>query len=173
MARAHGFHVPASNKLTPELEKELLAALSFRILKEGESPGDKPTMKVFADRYGGTGIGGNGGSGRAAFFDTRNLHVKGIGLTPLAKVDKDDFQHSHGGAPMREGFLEAIWGEVNDNLFTAGSTQVLAVIDTGDYTQWEDGTKEKRALIIRAGRQLRPGHLMVDFFNSDKFGIPN
>jgi hypothetical protein len=160
LARQLGFEVPAGNRVTPEFEKQLLDALSFRILKSGEEVGGRNTVKVRADKYGGDGIGNNLGAGRAAFLPWGNLNIKGIGLTPLAEVRADDFQHSHGGAPMREGFLEAIWGEVNSNLFTEGSTRILAVIDNGDFTEWPDGTREKRALIVRAGRQLRPAHMI-------------
>src|SRR5690606_20854719 len=71
----------------------------------------------------------------------------------------------HGGAPLKEGILEAVWGEVGTNLFEAGSTRILAVIDTGDATVWEDGGRERRALIIRAGHQLRPAHLLAEGFS--------
>lgn len=171
LAKAHGFPVPDTRTMTKELEEALLRALSFRLLAEGEDVAGRETISVFADKYKGTGMGKNEGSGRAAFLPTRNLHIKGVGRTPLANVEGSDFTHSHGGAPMREGFLEAIWGEVGDNLFTHGSTQVLAVIDTGDHTEWEDGSREKRALIIRAGRQLRPAHLMTSLFAAGSFSI--
>ena len=159
LARKLGFNVPAGNHMTPAFHDELISRLSYKIAPD-QQHGD---ITVFADRYGGSGIGTNGGAGRAAFLPESNLNIKGIGLTPLAVVDPEDYIHSHGGAPMREGFLEAIWGEVDQNLFTHGSTQILAVIDTGDSTPWADGTKERRALIVRAGRQMRPAHLVPAF----------
>jgi len=160
LARQLGFDVPASGRMDDAFQQQLLDALSYRILGDGEDPGDREVITVAADKYGGTGIGTNRGSGRAAFLPWGNLQTKGIGLTPLADVDPNDFQHSHGGAPIREGFLEAVWGEVNSNLFTQGSTRILAVIDNGDYTQWPDGNREHRALIVRAGNQIRPAHLL-------------
>ena len=160
LARALGFDVPASNKMTEAFHQQLTDALSYRLLGEDEDAAGRDTITVAADKYGGTGIGTNRGSGRAAFLPWGNLQTKGIGRTPLADVDPDDFQHSHGGAPMREGFLEAIWGEVNSNLFAQGSTRILAVIDNGDHTEWPDGGRERRALIVRAGNQIRPAHLL-------------
>ena len=171
LAKALGFPVPESRQMTKELEEALLSALAFRVLAPGEDPAGRETLTLFADRYKGTGMAKNEGSGRAAFLPTRNLHIKGVGQTPLVKSEGNDFTHSHGGAPMREGFLEAIWGQVGDNLFTHGSTQVVAVIDAGDSTVWADGTHEKRALIIRAGRQLRPAHLMTSLFGAGTFGV--
>lgn len=158
LARRLGYDVPHGNRMTPEFHKQLIERLSFRALPAGHDAPNAITME--ADRYGGSGLGTNGGAGRAAFLSHGNLNIKGIGLTPLAVVDPEDYIHSHGGAPMREGFLEAIWGEVNQNLFSAGSTQILAIIDTGDATPWADGTSEPRALIVRAGRQFRPAHLV-------------
>ncbi len=160
LARELGFDVPASGRLTESSERAILDAVAWRIPPKGEEVGDRETLRVFADRYGGTGLGGTGGAGRTAFLPFGNLSIKGIGKTPLSPDNDRDFLHSHGGAPMREGFVEAIWGEVNANLFTEGSTRILAVIDTGDFTEFPDGTKERRALIVRAGAQIRPAHLL-------------
>ncbi len=169
LARTLGFDVPADNRMSEKLHQQLIDALSYRLLKPGEEAGERRVVTMGADRYGGDGIGDNGGSGRAAFLPWGNLHIKGVGVTPLADVDPKDFQHSHGGAPMREGFLEAIWGEVDSNLFASGATQVLAVIDNGDYTEWPDGTRERRALIIRAGNQVRPAHLLRNLEDGGDF----
>lgn len=161
LARQMGFDVPPSNTMTPALEKQLIEALSWRALEAGEEAGDRETITMIADKYGGTALVRNEGAGRAGFLPWGNLTVKGVGKTPLLDEETSDFLHGHGGAPMREGLLEAIWGEVNTNLFTRGSTQILAVIDTGDETVFPDGSREKRALIIRAGEQLRPAHLLA------------
>ena len=160
LARRMGFDVPRSGKITEALEEEIVGALAWRALAPNEDPGERPTMRVFADRYGGSGLAGNEGAGRAAFLPWGNLNIKGIGKTPLLLESAHDFLHSHGGAPMREGVVEAIWGEVNANLFTEGSTRILAVIDTNTFTEFPDGTKERRALIVRAGSQYRPAHLL-------------
>lgn len=159
LARTCGFDVPASNQLTPELEAQLVEALSWNVKKVGEDVAGRATLPGYADRYGGFGIGHNEGAGRAAFLPTLNANIKGVGATPLVS-QKTSYDHRHGGAPMTEGFLEAIWGEVNSNLFARGSTRILAVIDTDDRTTWTDGGSERRALIVRLGDQVRPAHLL-------------
>ena len=62
---------------------------------------------------------------------------------------------------MLEGMLEAVFSEVNSNLFTKGSARILALIDQDDYTTYPDGHKESRAIVVRAGSQLRPAHLFA------------
>ncbi|MBX3466310.1 MAG: hypothetical protein KF878_05360 [Planctomycetes bacterium] len=164
LAEALGLEVPRGHRMTPEFERELVRHLSFRLLKPGEAATGRPTVEMFADRYGGWGMGYNQGAGRAAFFGRFNLNVKGVGVTPLVS-NNTHYSHRHGGAPLKEGILEAVWGEVGTNLFRSGSTRILAVIDTGDATVWEDGGRERRALIIRAGHQLRPAHLLAEGFS--------
>jgi len=170
LARLLGFDVPPNNELTPELEKQLIAALSYKV----KSPDDPLTKDAtgamltgYADKYGGFGLGYNKGAGRAAFLPKYNANIKGVGVTPLVS-QQTGFDHKHGGAPMVEGFLEAIWGEVNTNLFAHGSTRILAVIDNGDHTKWKDGGQERRALIVRLGDQVRPGHLLDPTAPKDK-----
>jgi len=165
LARELGFDVPPGNKMTPEFEAQLIDALSFRAVKKGEDVGDAETITMYADKYGGTNVGQNKGAGRAGFMEAGNFNIKGVGITPLAVANPNDFQHSHGGAPLREGLVEAMWGELNTNLFTQGSTRILAVIDNNDYTEWADGSREHRALIVRAGTQFRPAHLLQGFSN--------
>jgi len=165
LARELGFPVPPDNRMTPELEKALLEALSFRTLAPGEEPpkGAK-VIEGGADRYQGSGMGGAKGAGRAAFLPWLNANIKGVGRTPLASApNKTDFTHSHGGAPAREGLLEALWGLEADNLFTNTGTRILAVIDAGKNTEWADGSKEPQGLIIRVGNQHRPAHVVEDW----------
>ena len=163
LAATLGLELPRGDRMTPEFEAELVRHMAFRLLKPGEAADGRPTVDMFADRYGGWGMDHNKGAGRAAFFGRYNLNVKGVGVTPLVS-NNTHYSHRHGGAPLKEGILEAVWGEVGTNLFGAGSTRILAVIDTGDATVWEDGGRERRALIIRAGHQLRPAHLLAEGF---------
>ncbi|MBI1946581.1 MAG: hypothetical protein HYS27_12845 [Deltaproteobacteria bacterium] len=169
LARELGFAVEG-DAMTPELHQRILQALAYRALAPGEDAGGKNVVELYADRYGGTGIGNNEGAGRAAFLPWGNLNIKGVGRTSLAKItEAQDFHHAHGGAPMREGLIEAAWGEVGSNLFSRGSSRILAIIDTGDFTQWQNGSKEKRALIVRASHQLRPAHVLKGYDQGGDF----
>jgi hypothetical protein len=163
LARELGFDVPPSNLMTPEFQEQLLDALSYRVLEPAEDAAGRKTIKMYADRYSGEGVLPMLGAGRAAFLPYGNLCVKGIGLTPLFKCDDpvDDFEHAHGGLTMDEAIVEALFGEVNANLFTLGSARILAIIDEGEFITYPEGHKVPRVLMARAGMQLRPAHLLA------------
>lgn len=117
------------------------------------------SISVTADRYGGEGIGRNGGSGRAAFVN--GYHIKGIGRTPLVSPLTDQ-AHASGGAYLEECARESVLSEIVDAEFPYGSVPVLAIIDTGFVQIWEtdNGPKpERRCLLVRPAF-LRPAHFM-------------
>jgi hypothetical protein len=161
LARVLGFEVPRTNQLTPEFHARLLAALSLRAVAPGEVFENQETITMYADRYGGEGVRPALGGGRAGFLPFGNLYVKGVGLTPLFKHDDpDDFAHSHGGVHLDDCLTEAVFGEVNHNLFAQGSARVLVIIDQGKHVTTPTGRRIPVALVVRAGAQLRPGHLL-------------
>ncbi len=129
--------------------------LAFRMAR----PNEVGTQVLFPTRYGGSGTEGGGGDGRTALLGEYNVAVKGVGKTPLTTASKK-FHHSHGGAGIREGLIEYVFGRVNENLFTHGSTRVLGLFGTEEAIEWPDGGREPAALIMRTGRQLRPAHLL-------------
>lgn len=160
LARQLGFDVPRLNLLTPEFHAQLLS-LSLRSVTSGEDTGGKQTISMYADRYGGDGLGPALGAGRAGFLPHGNLYVKGIGFTPLFKHnDPDDFAHSHGGVHLDDCLVEAVFGEVNENLFALGSSRIVAVIDQGKEVIDPAGRRIPIALAVRTGAQLRPAHLL-------------
>jgi hypothetical protein len=161
LARALGFDVPSSNCMTSRFHQQLVDALSYRALKSKEEVNGHKTVTLYADRYGGEGIGNGLGSARSAFLPFGNLYLKGVGLTPLFRPDDpEDIDHSHGGAQLNHCLGEAIFGEVDQHLLTHGSTRILAIIDQGKCVVHSDGRKVAIALGVRCGRQLRPGHLL-------------
>jgi hypothetical protein len=161
LARELGFDVPPGNRLTPELHEQLIASLSLRAVAPAEINGHE-TVTMYADKYGGDGVSPALGAGRAGFLAGGNTYVKGIGFTPLFRHnDKDDFVHSHGGVHFEDCLSEAVFGEVNHNLFTLGSTRIVAIIDQGMHVTEPSGRQRHIALAIRVGPQLRPGHLLA------------
>ena len=160
LARELGFDVPPNNQLTPQLHDQLIASLSLRALTTKINGHEILTM--YADKYGGDGVSPALGAGRAGFLSDGNLYVKGIGFTPLFRHnDKDDFVHSHGGVHFEDCLSEAVFGEVNVNLFSLGSTRIVAIIDQGMHVTAPSGRKRPIALAVRVGPQLRPGHLLA------------
>lgn len=161
LAEELGFDVPPSRRMTKKLQQQLIDALSYRVLPEGENAKGRETITLYADRYGGDGLGGTLGAGRAGFLPYGNLYLKGIGLTPLFKLSNpDDFPHNHGGVQMNDCLSEAVFGEVNQHLLTQGSTRILAIIDQGEVIVYPNGFTVPIALVARSGTQLRPGHLL-------------
>ncbi len=162
LARELGFDVPDTNQLTPQLHDQLIASLSLRALNGNGNSNGHETVTMFADKYGGDGVSPALGAGRAGFLSDGNLYVKGIGFTPLFRHnDKDDFVHSHGGVHFEDCLSEAVFGEVNANLFSLGSTRIIAIIDQGMHVTEPSGRKRHIALAVRVGPQLRPGHLLA------------
>ncbi len=133
---------------------------------EGETEQDYRTdsLTMAGERYGGEGMGSNGGGVRCATDGI--LQIKGSGKNILAG-EGVDFWHSHGGASLHEALREAIWGEVAHIALPLGATRVRAILTTGTKTPYlypEGPGYAERALIIREAA-LRPGHFMrsIDF----------
>jgi hypothetical protein len=162
LARELGFDVPDSNQMSPKLHEQLIAAFAYRVLRPREDAAGRPTITLYADRYGGDGVSPSLGSGRGGYFPYCNAFTKGMGHTPLHRHDDpDDFEHSHGGLNMFQAFAEAVFSEVNMNLFEGNTTRLLVIIDQNDYTVTPKGERIPRAITIRVGDQLRPGHLLA------------
>lgn len=161
LARLFGFPVPPSNQMTEALERALCEALAFHLPTEGEPDPAAPALDLLADQYAGSGIGANRGAGRAAFFPYLNLYAKGIGRTPLCASEKNDRIHEHGLQALREAGIEAIWGKVGTHLLSGGALPTLAIIDIGESVDWAPGKRERAGLLIRAGRHLRPAHILA------------
>lgn len=120
-------------------------------------PSDRATY--LGERYGGGGIGRNGGGVRCGLRG--DVQVKGIGRNPLAG-DGTDPWHSHGGAVLEEGIREAVWGEVCEAALPFGGVRTLAIILTGTTVVASATTGPRarsRALIVREAA-LRPAHFI-------------
>lgn len=113
---------------------------------------------AYADRYGGSGIGINGGSGRAVVIN--GYHAKGIGRTPLVGALTDE-AHASGGAYLEECVRETIFSELIAAEFPHSAIPNLAIIDTGLVQVWnlDDGsTKRERRMLLVRPCMLRPAH---------------
>jgi hypothetical protein len=162
LARELGFNVPRTNRLTTALHEELIAKLSLRAITPDDNVPAAEVVTIYADRYGGDGVSPALGSGRAGFLPEANLYIKGLGFTPLFRHnDKDDFVHSHGGVHLEDCMSEAIFAEVDHNLFELGASRIVAIIDQGKFVTEPSGRRRHIALAVRTGAQLRPGHLLA------------
>lgn len=135
--------------------------LDFAVIAPSLGKGVPGTMTAVGERYGGAGVGSNGGGVRCGIFES--LQIKGIGRNPLAGVSTD-YWHKHGAASLQDCVKEAIWSEVLDAALPYGAVRSLAIIDTRQTFDAEiEETKEivqvPRGLLIREPA-LRPAHFM-------------
>lgn len=109
------------------------------------------------DRYGGRGLGKNGGSGRSALLG--NFYLKGIGKTPLLGKSTDE-SHASGGAYLEECAREIIMSEIVSAEFPWGSVPVLSVCLTGESVVWQtsNGKKKEQLCTLVRPAFIRPAH---------------
>lgn len=110
-----------------------------------------PRKTFYAERYGGVGIGSNGGGARCG-TDGRWL-VKGMGSNQLLGVDSA-FWYGHGTLPLVDAIAEAIWAKMLKHALPFGALDTPAVIATGrmSWTRERGGARKEHpgALMIRS-----------------------
>jgi hypothetical protein len=125
------------------------------------------TRIEWADRYGGSGTGTAGGSGRCAALD--GLQTKGVGATSLVAPGADPL-HSSGTLMLFEAATEALFAGVYQAALPFGAVPVHAVILTGGHCVQPLGTDAAahcvRSLAIRPFVP-RPAHFMRNYMHPD------
>jgi len=127
-----------------------------------------------ADRYGGPGIGTNGGSGRIGFID--GFQIKGIGRSPLVGQSKTEW-HSYGGQSLIDAMLEAINSLVFGVVLPIGTIQCNAIIYTGSDTAYmpvgdRESVKGPGALLVRSSCARPANFLRAPEFRLRKDALP-
>lgn len=125
---------------------------------------DKTDCRIYqGERYGGKGVGGNGGGVRCGNFN--GFQIKGIGKNPLAG-DIAEKWHSYGGLYAKDAIYELIYAKVLEKLLPIGVAKVFGLIltsSTGAYERYNDFDGENKkdwgSLLIRE-ICLRPGHFI-------------
>lgn len=142
---------------------------SYSIPFDFEKPDDysDETIQLFAERYGGAGVGGNGGGVRCGVIG--QVQIKGIGRNPLAG-ETTDYWHKHGAASIQDCIRESIWGELAQAALPFGAVRSLAIVSTGTGFQGTaadtgEKTTVPRALLLRPAA-VRPAHFMRSIFYS-------
>jgi hypothetical protein len=132
---------------------------------EAESLYGKETRVEWADRYGGTGLGAAGGSGRCTTLD--GMQTKGVGVTPLVSPSADNL-HSSGTLLLFEAATEALFSSVYQTCLPYGAVPVHAVALTGGRYHQALGDETAahcvRSLIFRPFVP-RPAHFMRNLLN--------
>ena len=155
LLREMGIEVPPEG-MTPAFEKKLLDALGYAIPQTSDDPTlfGSETKDFYADRYGGLGMNGNLGSGRAA--SAGQVQIKGIGRTPMVGRKVEDFGHAHGGASASEGVQEGDLGrDSHIARLPNGANRVLALLIDGNLHRSRRLEGAAIAVVVRAD-PLRP-----------------
>jgi len=123
----------------------------------GEAPESytDETRVEWADRYGGSGIGMAGGSGRCAAYG--GLQTKGVGVTPLVTTEANEWYRS-GTLSVESAVLEALFAQVYQAALPFGAVPTLAVMLVHPPASGV-ASRTARALAMRPF-VLRPAHFM-------------
>ncbi len=131
----------------------------------GEAELDQHDRRMYlAERYGGRGLGDNGGGGRAGNIGP--FQAKGVGPNPLA-CDTSTW-HSYGSLNLMDAAYEAIYSTVLDGMLPLGCAKIHGIIHTsqgGALQSLNAATKDAELLptsgaILVRERTLRPAHFM-------------
>jgi len=141
-------------------------------------PGDRTPINsefcadLLVDKYGGFGVGPNGGSGRAATIGA--FQIKGVGATPLAS-STTEIQHRHGGMTLADCICEAIWGEILSFALPYGACRCVAMFSVEGYCRWDhdpmlsikngryaEMALAPRGLYVRVA-PVRPAHFLRNY----------
>ncbi|MEW6704359.1 MAG: hypothetical protein AB1430_05865 [Pseudomonadota bacterium] len=144
-------------------EGHLLQQCAFQRCSTDATARGLSRARAYADRYGGVGIGLNGGSGRAAFLN--GYHVKGLGRTPLVSLHTD-LSHASGGAYLEESVRDVIFTEIVRAEFPYSAVPILALIDTGEHRvfHFPDRTDVERRVLVVRPPFVRPAHYLRSSF---------
>lgn len=115
-------------------------------------------ITMLAERYGGKGIGYNGGGARCGTLGKYQL--KGIGTNPLVG-DHDNKVHAYGGLDAKSAINEIIFTKVLEKVLPIGAAQVYGMIFTGTTTAIDPVSEEQcwGAILVREAC-VRPAHFL-------------
>lgn len=119
------------------------------------------SIELLADRYGGYGLGPNGGGARTGIID--GYQIKGVGQNPLVGINDNEW-HSYGGQSLIDAVLETINSEVFGHILPLGTVKCHAIILTGNDTAYMPTADWERevgpgALLVR-DLCARPAHFL-------------
>ena len=117
------------------------------------------TISMQAERYGGIGVGNNGGGVRCG--NVGRYQIKGVGQNPLAG-GTSNLLHTYGGLSAVDALYETIYANVLQNVLPLGVARIHGVILTGPTAAFNIGRAEERAwgaLMVR-DTALRPAHFL-------------
>lgn len=110
-----------------------------------------------ASFYGGNGMNGNIGDGRASIYGDENF--KGIGPTGMVNAHTE-VGHTSGTLKIDHAIIESIWSKLLDLELPYGANRVRGIVGTGTIED-RDGHPGPRVIIVRDDF-LRPAHFITN-----------
>lgn len=123
---------------------------------------DRDTAILHAERYGGYGIGDNGGGARCG--NIGELQVKGVGKNILAGCA--NLHHSYGGFKAVYAIHEAIYSRILSGLLPVGVAAAHGVILTGSDAAYVSGTERGWGGLLVREQIFRPANFWRAMFFS-------
>lgn len=117
---------------------------------------ENDSVVLYAERYGGAGIGENGGGARCGNIGA--LQVKGVGKNVLAA--SRDIHHSYGGFKAAYAIHEAIYSSILSKILPIGVAEVHGVILTGSEAAYVSGMERGWGGLLVREQSLRPANFL-------------
>ena len=150
---------PVSNHLCALTDAEFVAQYS-RVVSNGffqDKSRLSPERQVaVAERYGGAGLGTNGGGARVVNFD--GVQLKGVGANALVGADALT-SHSYGGLDAQAAVKELIYSSLISHISPVGSQKIYGLILL-DRTSAKYGDQSTWSTILVREPCLRPAHFL-------------
>ena len=116
------------------------------------------TRSLVAERYGGWGVGKNGGGGRCG--NARKYQLKGIGANCMVGSHDDEI-HRDGGLDAVAAIIEIIYTHLLSILLPLGTVKIHGLILIGKKTAfYHHPTNLRWGTVMLRDNCLRPAHLM-------------
>ena len=113
------------------------------------------TKVLYAEQYGGTGTGFNGGGVRCG--NVKKFQLKGIGVNQTVG-EHNNFDHSSGMYPVFEAVTEAINSVILNTILPVGTIEYLGIIGIGQSSNLKNNVTELAIGVREKG--IRPAHFM-------------
>ena len=111
---------------------------------------------AIAERYGGAGVGINGGGARVVNF--AGVQLKGVGANALAGRDALA-THSYGGLDIQGAVKELIYSELINQISPVGAQKIEGIILLDRSSARYNGVNTWSAILVRE-ECVRPAHFM-------------
>jgi hypothetical protein len=161
------FKKTCTNEITDEETKILFSNLFSFVIPDNAlmanlelDPSETKTYQ--AERYGGVGVGDNGGGARVG--NTEGFQIKGIGKNPLAGSAK--VWHTYGSLNAIEAIYEAVYTHIVNTISPIGAAKIYGIIFTGPESAYYEYIEETHAhkkgwgaLLVREACR-RPAHFL-------------